>query len=209
MQHRVKHPPSAVEHIRPEAPPPAKDPNAERLEYPEETLTPEERKTNILEIDETAGMAAEIDEISKKVAMDTAPNDSHDGDSEAEPMDVEDDAVYAKRYDDDMEVSGPVFRTKKSRSRWRTPTGNSWERQQTLRRIEKISCGTRLKHMYEKAKRSDYVRKCRTGVQHRRREWKKAKQKRENRKMPHTPPPRAQEEGVPRSRLTQVWWLEN
>jgi hypothetical protein len=50
MQHQVEHPPSSVEHIRHEAPPPAKDPNAERLEYPEETLTPEERKSNILEI---------------------------------------------------------------------------------------------------------------------------------------------------------------
>jgi hypothetical protein len=100
MQHWVKHPPSAVEHIRHEAPPPAKDPNAERLgcALSEEALIPEERTTNILEIDDTAGMAAEIDEISKK-----------------------------------------------GRSRWRTPTGNSWARQQNRRRIEKISCGTRLK----------------------------------------------------------------
>ena len=39
--------------------------------------------------------------------MATASNDSRDGDSEAEPMDVEDDAVYAKRHGDNMEVSGP------------------------------------------------------------------------------------------------------
>jgi hypothetical protein len=54
---------------------------------------------------------------------------------------------------------------------------------------------------YEKAKRSDYVKECRTGVQQKKREW--------NRKMPSIPPPREQEEGVPRPRLTQVWWLGN
>jgi hypothetical protein len=41
MKHRVQHPLTAVEHIRHEAPPPAKDPNAERMEYTEETLTTE------------------------------------------------------------------------------------------------------------------------------------------------------------------------
>jgi hypothetical protein len=94
MQHRVKFPPAAEEHIRYEAPPPAKDPNAERLKYPEETLTPEERRTNILDVDETAALASEIEEISKKVSMDTATNGSSDDESEAEPMDVEDDALY-------------------------------------------------------------------------------------------------------------------
>ena len=63
---------------------------------------------------------------------------------------------------------------------------------------------------YMQVKRSEYVRECRTGVQQRRREWKKTKQKRENRKaMPQTQPPREQEEEGSRSRLTQVWWLEN
>jgi hypothetical protein len=59
-----------------------------------------------LEVDETAALASEIAEISKKVSMDTTTNDSSDDELEAEPMDVEDDAVYAKRYGDDMEVSG-------------------------------------------------------------------------------------------------------
>ena len=36
---RAQHPTTAVEHVRYEAPPPAKDPNAEKLAYPEETLT--------------------------------------------------------------------------------------------------------------------------------------------------------------------------
>jgi hypothetical protein len=38
-------------------------------------------------------MAAEINEISKEVTMDTASNESRDGDSEAEPMNVKNDAV--------------------------------------------------------------------------------------------------------------------
>ena len=42
LGHRVHHPTTA-EHVRYEAPPPAKDPEAEKLVYPEETLTPEER----------------------------------------------------------------------------------------------------------------------------------------------------------------------
>jgi hypothetical protein len=48
---RVQHPPTAVEYIRHEAPPPAKDPNAESLVYPEETLTQTERTSNIREIE--------------------------------------------------------------------------------------------------------------------------------------------------------------
>jgi hypothetical protein len=75
---------------------------------PSPAITPEERRTNILEIDETAGMVAEIEVISKKVSMDTSNNGSSDEESEAEPMEVEDDEVciYAKRYDDAMEASG-------------------------------------------------------------------------------------------------------
>jgi hypothetical protein len=60
MQHRVKYPPAAEEHIRYEAPPPAKDPNAGRLKCPEETLTPEERRTNTLDVDETAALTSEM-----------------------------------------------------------------------------------------------------------------------------------------------------
>jgi len=39
---RVQYPPTAEEYVPYEAPPPAKDPNADHLTYPEETLTPEE-----------------------------------------------------------------------------------------------------------------------------------------------------------------------
>jgi hypothetical protein len=77
------------------------------LEYPEETLTPEERRTNILDIVETAGLAAEINEIPKKVSMDMGNDGSDGSEAEAEPMDVEEDEVYAKRYGDDMETSEP------------------------------------------------------------------------------------------------------
>jgi hypothetical protein len=70
---RAQHPATAG-HVRYEAPPPAKDPKAEKLTCHEETLTPEERASNIREVDVTAGLAAEIDSISKKgvtMAMDS------------------------------------------------------------------------------------------------------------------------------------------
>jgi hypothetical protein len=139
--------------------------------------------------------------------MDTANNGSSDDESEAEPMDVEDDAVYAKRHDDDMEASGPDKGEpeKMANADW----GQLGETTKSKENRENFVRDTAETKKYEKAKRSDFVRECRTGVQQRKREWKKAKQKRENRKMPQTPPPREQEEGVPRSRLTQVWWLEN
>jgi hypothetical protein len=65
LGHRVQHPTTA-EHVRYEAPPPAKDPEAEKLVCPEETLTPDERASNVREVDVTAGLFAEIDNISKK-----------------------------------------------------------------------------------------------------------------------------------------------
>jgi hypothetical protein len=53
------------------------------------------------------------------------------------------------------------------------------------------------------------VKECRTGVQKKRREWRRAQKQKENRKqqMPDTPP--QQEEETPKSRLTQVWRLGN
>ena len=89
FQHRVQYPTTAEEYVRYEAPPPAKDPNADRLTCPEETPTPEERRTNILDVDETAALAPEIEEISNKVSMHTPNNDSSGEETEAEPMDVE------------------------------------------------------------------------------------------------------------------------
>jgi hypothetical protein len=160
MQHRVEQQWSTRSHqcntSGTKSPPqPSKDLNAERLEYPEETLTPEERRSNIqqsniLEVDETAGMAAEIDEISKNTADDgpsgdESANDGPSGDeSEAEPMDVEDDAVYAKRHDEDMETNGP---DKGESEKMANADWEHWENQQNRRRIEKTSCGTRPKHM--------------------------------------------------------------
>jgi hypothetical protein len=40
------------------------------------------------------------------------------------------------------------------------------------------------------------------------RAYKKEKAKRENRKMPQTPPPQEEEEDFARSRITPVCWLE-
>jgi hypothetical protein len=130
---------TADEHIRYAAPLPAKDPTAEHLKCPEETLTPEERRTNILEVDTTAALASEIDVISKKVTMSTATDDMSEDEEVAEPMDVEDNTVYAKRYDGDMES---VALTRRSRRRWRTTTGISWGRLIRRGRIKKSLYGT-------------------------------------------------------------------
>jgi hypothetical protein len=144
-------------------------------------------------------MAAEIDNISKKgvtMAMDVEePGD----DTEPEPTDVEDDAVYAQRHDDDMEVSGPdkTESEKMANGDW-NQLGETYKAKSNQEKFVRDATTT-----YQKAKRFGYVKECRTGVQQRKREWKKAQQQRENRKMPATPPP--QEEAQPRS--TQVWWL--
>jgi hypothetical protein len=206
MQHRVKYPPTAEEHIRYEASPPAKDPKAKHLKYHEETLTPEERGTNLLEVDTTAALASEIEVISKKVSMNTATNDSSDDEEEAEPMDVEDDTVYAERHGDDMEASD---RDKKgSRRRWRPTTGISWVRRIKRRRIKKVRTG-RFQDLLE-----GQAIRLRERVPH----WGSAAETRlekgetaagENRWMPTTPPRQEQEEEVPKSRLTQLWWLEH
>jgi hypothetical protein len=123
--------------------------------------------------------------------------------SEPEPMDVEDDAVYAQQYDADMDVSGPDKEEseKLANEDWKqlSETSKASSNQETFVR--------EATKTYQKAKRSDYVKECRTGVQQRRREWRKAQKQKENRQMPATPP--TQEEAAPRSRLTQVWWLEN
>jgi hypothetical protein len=66
-------------------------------------------------------------------------------------------------------------------------------------------------YAYQRAKRSDYVKECRIEMQKRKRDWKKAKQRRENRvRMPETPPrqEQEQEEETRKSRLTQTWWFE-
>ena len=98
--------------------------------------------------------------------MSTANNDMSEGEEVAEPMDVEEDTVYAKRYDDDMEISGPdkTESEKMANDDWdqlgETSKGKS-NRENFVRDTAKT---------YEKAKRSDYVRECRTGVQQRKRE---------------------------------------
>ena len=106
--------------------------------------------------------------------MDTANNGSSDDESEAEPMDVEDDAVYAKRQDDDMEASGPDKGEpeKMANADW----GQLGETTKSKENRENFVRDTAETKKYEKAKRSDFVRECRTGVQQRKREWKKAKQ---------------------------------
>jgi hypothetical protein len=69
--------------------------------------TPEERRTNTLEVDMTASLASELKGVSKKVRISTENTDMSEDDEAPEPMDVEGDAVYAKRYDADMDICGP------------------------------------------------------------------------------------------------------
>jgi hypothetical protein len=202
----MKYPTTTEEYIRYEAPPPAKDPTAEHLKYPEEMITPEERSTNTLEVDSTAALASEIDVILKKVTMSTANTDMSEDEEVAEPMDVEEDTVYAKRYDDNMEISGP------DKTESETMAKEDWNQlggtQKAKSNQEKyVRDATKT---YQKAMRSDYVKECRTGVQQRKRDWKKAEQRRANRvQMPETPPRQEQEEEAPKTRLTQLWWFEH
>jgi hypothetical protein len=58
-------------------------------------------------------------------------------------------------------------------------------------------------------KKSSYVRTRISEALKSQRAYKKEKAKRENRKMPQTPPPQEEEEDFVRSRITQVCWLEH
>ena len=62
---------------------------------------------------------------------------------------------------------------------------------------------------YVKMKKSSYVRTRISEALKSQRAYKKEKAKRENRKMPQTPPPQEEEEDFARSRITQVCWLEH
>jgi hypothetical protein len=99
-------------------------------------------------------MAAENGNIVKKtkVAMAMDVGDSG-GETEPEPMDVEDDSVYAKRRDEDMDISGAdkIASEKMANDDWdqlgETSKGKS-NREKFVRDTTKT---------YEKAKRPDYT----------------------------------------------------
>ena len=140
-----------------------------------------------MEVDTTAALASEINVISKKVTMSTATNDTSEDEEAAEPMDVEEDTVYAKRHDDDMEISGPdkTESEKMANDDW-NQLGEAHKARSNQEKIVRDATKT-----YQKAKRSDYVKECRTGVQQRKRDWKKAEQRRVNRvQMCRCPRPR-------------------
>jgi hypothetical protein len=95
--------------------------------------------------------------------------------------------VYAKRYDDDMEISGPdkTESEKMANDDW-NQLGEAHKARSNQEKIVRDATKT-----YQKAKRSDYVKECRTGVQQRKRDWKKAEQRRVNRvQMCRCPRPR-------------------
>ena len=70
-------------------------------------------------------------------------------------MDVEDDAVYAKRYDDDMEISGSdkIESEKMANDDWDQLGETSKGKSNREKFVRDDTAKT-----YEKAKRSDYVR---------------------------------------------------
>jgi hypothetical protein len=97
--------------------------------------------------------------------------------------------VYAKRYDEDVQTSGPdKMESKKMANGDWNQLGETYKAKSDKEKFVRDASKT-----YQKAKRSDYVKECRTGVQQKKREWKKAKQQRANRKMPATPPRQEQE----------------
>ena len=154
-----------------------------------------------MEVDMTASLASELKEVSRKVRISTEDTAMSEEEEVPEPMDVEDDAVYAKRYDADMEICGP------DKTVAETMAKEDWKQlgatQKAKSNQEKFVRGATK--TYQRAKRSDYVKECRTEILKQKREWKKAKQQKENRvRMPETPPlEQEQEEETPKTRLTQ------
>ena len=86
--------------------------------------------------------------------------------TEAEPMDVEEDDVYAKRHDEDVQTSGPdkTESEKTANDDW-NQLGESFKAKSNKETFVRGASKT-----YQKAKRSDYVKECRTEVQQKKRE---------------------------------------
>ena len=159
-----------------------------------------------MEIDMTASLTSELKEVAKKVSISTEDTAMSEDEEVPEPMEVEEDSVYAKRYDEDMQVCGPDKEVAEAMAKqdWKQ-LGATQKGKSNQEKFERDATKT-----YQRAKRSDYVKACRTEIMQKRREWKKAKQKKDNRvKMPQTPPREQElEEETPKTRLTQMWWLE-
>jgi hypothetical protein len=119
----------------------------------------------------------------------------------SDPMDLETEEAYIKAFDLDSSHSDAAMRE----------AGDDWsqmdkEKQKGLDKQEFVEKKTR---QYVKMKTSSYVRTRISGALKSQRAYKKEKAKRENRKVPQTPPPQEEEEGFVRSRITQVCWLEH
>ena len=106
----------------------------------------------------TASLTSELKEVAKKVSISTEDTAMSEDEEVAEPMDVEDDAVYAKRYDEDMQVCGP------DKTVAETMAQEDWKQlgatQKSKSNHEKFVRGATK--TYQRAKRSDYVKECRT-----------------------------------------------
>jgi hypothetical protein len=131
----------------------------------------------------------------------TAPSEEEE--ELADPMDVETEETYIKAFDLDSSHSDAAMRE----------AGYDWsqtdkEKQKNLDKQEFVEKKAR---QYVKRRKSSYVRTRISEALKSQRAHKKEKAKRENRKMPQTPPPHEHEEkeDFTRSPITQVCWLEH
>ena len=111
-------------------------------------------------------------------------------------MDLETEETHIKAFDLDSSHSDAAMRE----------AGDDWsqmdkEKQKSLNKQEFVEKKAR---QYVKMKKSSYVRTRISEALKSQRAYKKEKAKRENRKMPQTPPPQEEEEDFARSRITQV-----
>jgi hypothetical protein len=119
----------------------------------------------------------------------------------SDPMDLETEETYIKAFDLDSSHSDAAMRE----------AGDDWsqmdkEKQKGLDKQEFVEKKAR---QYVKMKKSSYVRTRISEALKSQRAYRKEKIKRENRKMPQTPPPQEEGEDFVRSRITQVCWLEH
>jgi hypothetical protein len=132
---------------------------------------------------------------------------SEDEEAGAESMAVEGGKHHANQYNEDAEALGPAMEEseKMAEADWEQ-LGKATKKKKTRETLVSESKRTCMQ-----AKLWDYVRACRTDAQEREREYNKRLKRRENKRMmPQIPPPPPQPvEEVTRTRLMQVWWLEN
>jgi hypothetical protein len=97
----------SVEHVRYEAPTPAKDPSAEKLVYPEETLTPERERPTPEKLMSRLGWRQKLKASQRRALRWLWRWKKRVRILNWSQCDVEDNAVYAQQHGANMDVSGP------------------------------------------------------------------------------------------------------